>query len=74
MGTFHIERWRCDRCGVEHDKRPPPSFPMHSITASQHNEWAGGALISWKEMCAECNREVEKLLPLIFYNPIARAE
>lgn len=58
MGEFSVTKWKCDRCGCVHDKRPQPHYQQHTVKAYAHQEWAGGEIINWKEMCADCDKEV----------------
>lgn len=58
MGEFSITKWKCDRCGCVHDQRPPTHYLRHTVKVSQHQEWAGGILMDWKEMCAACDQEI----------------
>lgn len=60
MGEITSTKWFCDRCKAQYDKRPAKIYPEHTVTASQHNEWAGGRIIDWRELCPTCEREVEK--------------
>ena len=59
MGEIIVKKWRCDRCGATYHNRPPKASPEHTVTATQHHEWAGGFIVQWKEMCPPCEAEVE---------------
>jgi hypothetical protein len=54
MGSFTVNRWRCDRCGIEKDKWHKPAS-AYSIAAGVDYSTAGGPLFQWKELCGACN-------------------
>lgn len=63
MGEYVIKKWQCDRCGVVLDKRPyHDGGTYYSVKVQVDYVTAGGGVISWKEMCGRCNREVEHAL------------
>ena len=60
MGKFTIEKWQCDRCGTVMDKRPYRSERAHyEVRISVDYGTAGGSEIDWREMCDECDHDVE---------------
>lgn len=59
MGTYMVERWRCDRCHVESEKWLKPAT-AYNVTASVDMTVAGGNIIAWREMCVACNSTVSK--------------
>jgi hypothetical protein len=61
MGKFSVERWRCDRCGAEHDRWLKPGS-AYSIRASVDHGTAGGSILDWRELCSDCNSLVEQLV------------
>jgi hypothetical protein len=64
MAKFTITKWRCDRCGVVHDQRPPrPGGSVrYNVKVTADYEVAGGVEIDWSEMCNDCNAFVAGLV------------
>lgn len=62
MGEITIKKWRCDRCGAIHDKRPDDGGSRYSVAVSVDYRTAGGPMIDWKEMCPTCDRAVESII------------
>lgn len=62
MGKFTVEKWRCDRCGLIADKRPPHPGIRVQVRASEDYETAGGPKFEWLEMCNACNTDVRQQL------------
>jgi hypothetical protein len=61
MAEFTIKKWRCDRCGVVYDKRPPRKWEgavRYQVLVVADYQVAGGNEIDWKEMCDQCDAEV----------------
>lgn len=57
MAKFTIEQWKCDRCGVVHDKWNRP-VPYIEVAICEDYDVGPGPRAIWKEMCDECTREV----------------
>lgn len=61
MARFNIERWCCDRCGVETDRWLKPAS-AYEVRASVDYGTLGSSVIDWRELCVDCNNLVERLL------------
>lgn len=59
MAKVVIEKWQCDRCGKIEEAKPKPLAETFSVRVCHELEWAGGIMFEWKEICHECNSEVE---------------
>jgi hypothetical protein len=59
MAKFTVERWRCDRCGLEAASWLKPGS-TYGVMATVDYGTAGGELLKWREMCVPCNDEVAK--------------
>lgn len=66
MGKIIIEKWKCDRCGEIHDKRPYYSGGTWEVSFSKHYSDGPGPSVSWKELCPKCNIKVENVLNSLF--------
>lgn len=62
MGSFTVTRWRCDRCGVEEEKKPSRFDASVTLVATEIGEWAGSTVIQWNELCHPCNRIVSRAI------------
>jgi hypothetical protein len=68
MGEFTVKKWRCDRCGVVHDRRPSRLYggsARYNVKVAVDYEVTGGLEIDWSEMCDDCNEEVADKIELL---------
>lgn len=53
MGTYTVQRWKCDRCGAKYDERPDVEpLPFMHIGYEWHE--GPGPSVHWKEFCKTC--------------------
>lgn len=63
MGTFTIEKWKCDRCGEVHDERPRwPGAATYELTFREDYQVGAGRRLEWKEVCENCHDFMSKLM------------
>lgn len=67
MGTKQKVWWYCDRCHVEHEKKParPVGAPIVLLEFSEEYATAPGQSFRWVDMCPACSKEVQDQMRMI---------
>lgn len=65
MARYKIERWKCDRCGLDLANKPPHCGEEYKVSISVDWTVAGGIEIGWSELCAPCNERVRELVKML---------
>jgi hypothetical protein len=72
MAKVVITKWACDRCGEVHEKQPETrGRDQYVLKMTCVGEWSSWDIFDWKELCHQCNRDVEAALDALRYRSAA---